>query len=59
MQLLTENLLALSYVIVLTVDYCLLLSVPLMYFTHLSFETNEMLAYHHFARNIYMYLLLH
>ena len=33
-----ENLLALSYVIVFTADYSLLLSVPLIYFTHLSFE---------------------
>lgn len=32
------NLLALSHVIVFTADYSLLLSVPLIYFTHLSFE---------------------
>lgn len=38
MRLLTENLLALSYVIMFTADYSLLVSVPLIYCTHLSSE---------------------
>lgn len=39
MQLLTENLLALSDVIVFMADYSLLLSIPLIHFNHLKFET--------------------
>lgn len=54
-----ENLLSLGYVIVFTADYSLLLSVPLIYFTHLSFEI-EMKCWSIIVlqRKIYLFLLL-